>query len=42
MALYKALEHSSKAQKLDMAINIQKRTPPDALLSTSTNMAYNN
>lgn len=42
MAFMTSLENSSKAKKLDMASNTQKKTPPDSLLSSSTNMAYNN
>lgn len=42
MGTYQATMSSSKSNKLDFAANIQKKTPPDSLLSTSSNMAYNN
>ena len=41
MGSYQSLSNSSKSSKTDFAANVQKRTPPDGVLSGSSNMAYN-
>lgn len=42
MGFFQALENSSKTQKIDFAVNTNRPTIPDYLLSPNSNLAYNN